>query len=754
MRTNLSKYTVAFSDLAWESVYPNGNLTRSVSEINGDDETNDDEFVGMFPEAWQVGNYLARYATKFIPFGTIRFNSRVLRIEELDDKAGGWLVSWMEEQKGRGSAEDSQPNDSKLSGCNDGIKENKKVARDRFDKVIVALGFFSKPQIPKIPGLTTEFPGKVLHSSQLDNLNDILGGKPEKLLSQEQRAKVVVIGGSLSGAEVAASLALQLSSAEHSPEASSDLKNFSQYEIVHVTSRRFWALPPFLPVDPVRPQMGKENKTDSEPNPSPTFLPLDLCLYDLSKRLPDPIEEWPAIPTIERSKASNGFFEKLVGGDQCDLGDGSLHIREDDFETPPWAVISGDYSEFVRAGMIKVVNGRVTSAGKNSCGDGTITITSLASKSQPPITVENVIGVITATGFAPYDFQTLLPEKLCKAVRYDPADSFLPLVLGNRGTLHPEFPDIGFIGMYRGPYWGVMEMQARHLAALWAGDERSKTSSMLIHDGLQRMQELRDMKAARPQWPMGDYVGIMESCGREMKMKRQAIDCRVGECNNTVIPARYIPADKSQLLDSDVAKTINSLFSTLNEAYSGRFLARATFRALQGPWRLSRRLISKSPSFPSGTFAGHASFHPRLPTTLGYDAEYLYIEEGTFIVSATLQLHSTRRYVYRYSELDNKLSVWFVKNDDGKSVDYLFHSLEFTAASASMSSEDARGWKARGYHLCSEDHYDAQYEFRFRGISIEKFGIKYLVNGPKKDYIADACYERSRSPNNIGQARL
>jgi len=752
MRTNLSKFTVAFSDSAWDVDPDSGGSNCLVGEINGGNGVKKDEFVGMFPLAWQVGNYLTRYSKKYIPDGTILFNSNVIRIEKSDDRTGSWLVSWSKQKTGGGNTKDSKADCPQSPQSNDNFNGDEQVISDRFDKVVVALGFFSKPQRANIPGLTTDFPGKVLHSTQLDMLNDILGDNAKNLTSQGERAKIVVIGGSLSGAEVAASLAMQLSNAEHSPNSPS-IENFSQYEIVHVASRSFWALPPFLPTNPIRRRVGEQGGTSSGPNPSPTFLPLDLCFYDLSKRLPDPVEELPAIPTKERSKISNEYFEMLVGGDQSELGDGSLGVRKEDFEKPTWVAISGEYSEFVRSGTIKVIKGRVTSAGTNNRGDGTLIVSPLASKGQSEISLVNVVGVVAATGFAPYDFQTILPENVCKSLQYDPADSFLPLVLGKHGTLHHEFPDIGFVGMYRGPYWGVMEMQSRYLAALWAEDRHCEGSLMHNHDGLQRMQELRNAKAARGQWPMGDYVGIMESFAREMKMKRQSIDGMVGG-HNTVVAARYIPADTNQTSDSDAAKIMQSLSSTLHDASSHHFLARATFRALQGTWRLLRILASKIPSLPSGTFTGNASFHPRLPTAPGYDAEYLYIEEGTFVCSTGAQLPSTRRYVYRYSELDNKLSVWFVKTDDSKSVDCFFHSLEFIFTSNKFPSEEGTGWKAKGNHLCSEDNYEAQYDFRFRGIGIEKFGIKYLVNGPKKDYIADASYERSSLHSRGDHSRL
>jgi hypothetical protein len=47
--------------------------------------------------------------------------------------------------------------------------------------------------------------------------------------------------------------------------------------------------------------------------------------------------------------------------------------------------------------------------------------------------------------------------------------------LNVNGVLGREEPTLGFVGFYRSPYWGVMEMQARFLGKYWEGN--SKVSS-------------------------------------------------------------------------------------------------------------------------------------------------------------------------------------------------------------------------------------------------------------------------------------
>lgn len=81
MRTNLSRFTVAFSDLSWESVM-------------GDAD------IPMFPQAGQVGRYLAAYAERFVPRDVLRLGCRVTRTARTaeTEKGSRWKVEWVQER--------------------------------------------------------------------------------------------------------------------------------------------------------------------------------------------------------------------------------------------------------------------------------------------------------------------------------------------------------------------------------------------------------------------------------------------------------------------------------------------------------------------------------------------------------------------------------------------------------------------------------------------------------------------------------
>ncbi|EKG15951.1 Initiator tRNA phosphoribosyl transferase [Macrophomina phaseolina MS6] len=164
------------------------------------------------------------------------------------------------------------------------------------------------------------------------------------------------------------------------------------------------------------------------------------------------------------------------------------------------------------------------------------------------------------------------------------------------------------------------------------------------------------------------------------------------------------------------------------------------------PWTLTRTLASALSTMPSGTYTGTATFVPRAPSAPGYDAEYLYAEEGTFRTEGGLEFAARRRYVWRYrggktqeegADKGEGITMWFVK-EDGESVDYLFLDMEFDASEEEREGEGIL--RAKGWHPCGEDVYDAR--FVFGGDGGQGMRVTYVVKGPRKDYVSDTRYTR------------
>jgi hypothetical protein len=339
-------------------------------------------------------------------------------------------------------------------------------------------------------------------------------------------------------------------------------------------------------------------------------------------------------------------------------------------------------------------------------------------------------------------------------------------VLAFHCTHHPAVPGLGFVGFYRSPYWGVAEMQARFLAALWSDSRPASVDAALAVD--KSLEESAAMRgnSRTSQFPIGDYPFLMQEFGTALEIPISLpIEPRLivpgkdsGAPLDILTPARYIQGDITAEARADVDKSLAQVHADAQDALTGtRFVAAAVFRSLLGTWKLERDIVSKLPSHPSGHFSGTAKFLVRSKTSDGLQCvsdpnsqppaptdgeddglEYLYVEEGTFRATNGFSFTATRRYIYRYDETSDTLSVWFVKPDDALRADYLFHNVEFGAASGS----DGGGWRATAGHLCIDDFYGVEYEFVFKAVNIERWSVKYKVKGPKKDYTLEGTYTR------------
>ena len=124
-------------------------------------------------------------------------------------------------------------------------------------------------------------------------------------------------------------------------------------------------------------------------------------------------------------------------------------------------------------------------------------------------TMNDIAAIVCATGFDASPSIDFLPSGVLEILEFDATDDGFPLALNVHTTISREIPTLGFVGFYRSPYWGVMEMQARFLAKLWTGN--AKAQKVLDEDmTMQTMMKLRK-DPRRAQFPMGDYAYLMES---------------------------------------------------------------------------------------------------------------------------------------------------------------------------------------------------------------------------------------------------
>ncbi|KAJ5832134.1 FAD-dependent pyridine nucleotide-disulfide oxidoreductase [Penicillium riverlandense] len=597
MHTNLSRFTVAFSDLAWESVFP-------------------DAEIPLFPCAKKVGTYLAKYRERYVPQSLLRLGHKVVRTTRRVEKgATRWTVYWVIDSAG----------------------PNGEVASEDFDLLVVASGHFARPCIPDIPGLD-QFPDRAVHSSVLrfDKNGFLLCNN-----SDTAHGNVIVIGGSMSGVEAASAVALQQSSTAHSTETKP--QSSSETAVVHhIYSHPFWTLPTYLP---------HETGDDTI-----SFLPLDLVMYDLSRRSNGPVEYAVGPIPAEKAQKTNKYFHSLLGPDYERFGHAHQPYNGDEADTrAPWVAIGNDYAEYVRSQAIERTMGRAVSV-QHGSQDGLASITVKVHGGQIK-TIDRVTAIVLATGYTPFDSLSFLPDDVLSALEYSAEDSHSPLILDKGGTVRSEMPDFGFVGFYRGPYWGVMEMQARLLGQIWSTDNDlahfSKTEDQ--RESLRALR-LADPGLRRGQFPMGDYVGLMESFARDLGIRRAELSESEGR-PGPVAPARYVyppvsstnPSKDQATMNVEAKTSLNFLKSTL--ASSESTATEVIFRALHGTWQVHR---THTWSHNGGTENVHGSvtLHPRYLFNPALDKEYV-CHEFEQSVSAHGRSFSLRNsWIFRAPETD------------------------------------------------------------------------------------------------------
>lgn len=190
MVANQSKHTMQFSDLAWEPDAPE------------------------FPRAWQVGRYLDRYLKRYCGDAELKLGARVKAATPstatLDD--GSSATGW----------------DLIVESTSGDVEEQ------QFDYLLVSTGFFGRPSLPAIGGAGREIP--TVHSSEYRNIQGLL----EK--TSGNGGKILVVGGQMSGVEIAGTIASHLSSATHSP-GPAVVPNAEKYVIHHLIQRPIWVIP-------------------------------------------------------------------------------------------------------------------------------------------------------------------------------------------------------------------------------------------------------------------------------------------------------------------------------------------------------------------------------------------------------------------------------------------------------------------------------------------------------------------------------
>jgi hypothetical protein len=190
-----------------------------------------------------VGQYLGRYAERY---GVkVRTGCEVVSAERSEEGGVGkrWRIEVKVLKDSGNAAQDQESGSASTIGTQE--TRSTEIETHQFDHIIITCGFFGSPRIPAAFQHTDSSSIPVIHSSAFRDISTLLGS-----VKDPKPGKILVVGGSISGAEIAAHVANQLSSEKYSPEKS-QIKGVEGYTVEHVMQKPFWTLPLFVPRDPL-----------------------------------------------------------------------------------------------------------------------------------------------------------------------------------------------------------------------------------------------------------------------------------------------------------------------------------------------------------------------------------------------------------------------------------------------------------------------------------------------------------------------
>jgi hypothetical protein len=261
--------------------------------------------------------------------------------------------------------------------------------------------------------------------------------------------------------------------------------------------------------------------------------------------------------------------------------------------------------------------------------------------------------------------------------------------------------------MYRGVFFGVMELQARVLAEMWSGGRVPEASC--VREALDGSRLVRTHRP-RAQFPHFDVVGCMDGLASVLGL---VPPLPFGARGMAVTPSYYQPSPEYSRRARD------EIERELERGRRGRGISRVVLSALVGTWQFERTIRHFGADARVERVRGtvrYAVAGPRLDAVR-------YREDGVFTLPNGREIDVFREYEYAVNHDD--LEIYFV---EGGLRTYLFLGLQFQPQS------DQGYWEATSDHLCIQDLYRGTFKVHLDGIAASKVVMTYRVKGPNKDY--------------------
>ena len=83
------------------------------------------------------------------------------------------------------------------------------------------------------------------------------------------------------------------------------------------------------------------------------------------------------------------------------------------------------------------------------------------------------------------------------------------------GVFHPYLKNVAFVGMYRGPYFTIMELQARWACLAFCYPQLYYPLLSEMQKGVEKERQIRNAHP-RPQFPHGDFVSFADQLAHKI----------------------------------------------------------------------------------------------------------------------------------------------------------------------------------------------------------------------------------------------
>ncbi|KAG7363702.1 Dimethylaniline monooxygenase [Nitzschia inconspicua] len=733
LHTNLSKHTCCFTDFPWstssELLLQNsgGSTTASTST------TSTSTSIPTFPSLVDMDNYLHSYAETFIDPLCFNYHCHVTNVvpycidpvdpaaaatnnnnKDKDDDDDTTTTSISSEAVVSTTTDTSTTSSSRHGYRVEWTNTETRTRHSRnFDGVVVTTGFFSKPNLPMGFDTTTTTSSSSStttttspSSSSSSATTRILHSQDYKHHTDFQDQTVAVVGSSFSAFEIAVDVSQ------------------SAKRVISIVPSIPWVVPRIVPT---HDHVDNNKSNNDNDNDNTIFLPVDLAFY--RRTVLAGTKPITTIMTPDMCRQRHEQLQRYFGSRQQDI----LGIPSD-FDTPPKIAISDYYLDLVADGTIQVVHGRVTHVDERgllhvekTSPDDTSTAVHVL-----PINVDTIL---CCTGYLP-QLQSFLDTSILQTLEYDPTDTFAPLT-ACWDTLHPRLPNLALVGMYRGSYMGVVDLQAQLVAKVFSG-KLHLTPAQYEHelDVSRTIRRQQQQQHLRPQFPRFDYIGYMDSLAgtlvmageadgtdndddnqqQQQQRQQQQLPRANRNVGDVVTPAFYQSHD-----DTIIESAQNDIANEFVKGRNGSHVPAIVMSALIGSWDFHRTIVHFSTTNNNHQEQVHGTIKYSRPK-LDYA---LYREDGLYRLSEHKSLPVFREYEYVCN--GDMLEVYFVET--GKRA-HLFLSLKF------QEQTNDGYWIATSDHLCIKDLYRGKFQIKLDGLKATEVVITYRVKGPSKDYEA------------------